>query len=60
MSIKINIYILILFKINFSSLLFKINHFKYLKFNKIAKIKILNWFGFSGLLQEPQIGRAHV
>ena len=38
----------ILFKINFTSILFKIIYFKYSKFAKIAKIKILNCPRFSG------------
>ena len=50
-----NIYDRILFKINFSSILFKIIYFKYSKFAKIAKIKILNWPRFYGLLQSPQL-----
>ena len=43
-----NIYVRILFKINFSSILFKIIHFKYSKFAIIAKIKNLNWLAFPG------------
>ena len=55
MSIQINIYVLILFKINFSSILFKIIYFKYSKFAKIAKIKILNWPRFSGCYNLPHL-----
>ena len=36
-----NIYVRIIFKRNLSSILFKIIYFKYSKFAKIAKIKIL-------------------
>ena len=39
----------------FSSILFKIIYFKYSRFAKIAKIKILNWFRISGLSQSPPL-----
>ena len=48
-------FVRIAFKINLSSILFKIIHFKYSKFAKIAKIKILNWPRFSGCYNLPHL-----
>ena len=48
-------YVDFIFKINSTSILFKIIYFKYSKFAKIAKIKILNWPRFSGYYNLPHL-----